>query len=102
VATDGEVLLRVNVGFYLSILHSHSRCSGDAFIPNAVAASWHTTQVKMVVLGALVMHQNIKWEGSTEELDAQLVLAPNRGCGHETLIVESTTTLLTATGVTQY
>jgi hypothetical protein len=37
------------------------------------------------------MHRNIKWEGSTEELDAQLVLAPNRGCGHETLIVENTT-----------
>jgi hypothetical protein len=44
-----------------------------------------------MVLGALAMHRNIKWEGSTEELDAQLVLAPNRGCGHETLIVENTT-----------
>jgi hypothetical protein len=62
VATDGEVLLRMNVGFYLAILHSHSRCSGDAFIPNYSGSQLAHHSGQMVALGALAMHRNIKWE----------------------------------------
>jgi hypothetical protein len=55
------------------------------FIPTAAAAGWHNHSGQMVILGGVAMDRNIKSQGSTEELEAQLVLAPKRGCGHETL-----------------
>jgi hypothetical protein len=87
---DGEVLLRMNVDEGRGLLSRPFSFGAVAalvmlFIPTAATAGWHNHSGQMVILGGVAMHRNIKSQGSTEELEAQLVLVPNRGCGHETL-----------------
>jgi hypothetical protein len=88
--------------FYLAFLLWRSRCPRDGFSfrrQRQLAGTNHSGQ--MAILGGVAMHRNIKSQGSTEELEAQLVLAPNRGCGHETPLIVESATLLTVTGITQ-